>query len=74
MSQQEPGFSIISKKKQMSALGVLERTVASEGAHRQPQGDHHGSGVDAVRHRLPEGGQHLDCNTNVVRRFFEEFG
>ena len=74
MSQQEPGFSIISEKKQMSALGVLERTVASEGAHRQPQGDHHGSGVDAVRHRLPEGGQHLDCNTNVVRRFFEEFG
>lgn len=58
----------------MSALGVPERTVASEGAHRQPQEDHHGPGVDAVEYRLPEGGQHLDCDTNVVRRYFEELG
>jgi hypothetical protein len=45
-----------------------------EAAHRQPQGDQHVSGVDAVESRLPKGGQRLDCDTNLVRRFFDEFG
>lgn len=45
-----------------------------EAAHQQPQGDQHVSRVDAVESRLPKGGQRLDCDTNLVRRFFDEFG
>ena len=73
LSQKKPNLPVTSEIKQMSALGVPEKTVASEGAHRRPQEDHHDAGVDAVEYRLPEGGQRLDCKTSLVRRFFDEF-
>lgn len=75
-SEQTPGSASLLST---STLAEEQNTnhgvrAVSEGAHQRPQEDQHVPGVEAVEHRPPEGSRGLDCNINLIRRFFDEFG
>lgn len=81
METEEPEAKI--NTEQAVRRQALSQALYAGGGQRAASGGHvdvhkkismSSGSVDTVEYRLPKGGQRLDCDDNLVRRFFDEFG